>query len=80
MTKKTFISKLKVNYAGKNQLRLHKQIGEGELPDGRKCRLIMDNFGVFMEVKLGKDEWEHYQVTWMDLSKAIVDIIPKEDI
>ena len=77
---KTFTAKLKVIYAGKNKLRLHKQIGEGKMPDGRKCRLIMDNHGVFMEVSNKKDEWEHYWVSWMNLSEAIAHIIPTKKV
>jgi len=75
---KVYKAKLKVKYVGKNKLFLHEQIGEGILPDGRKCRLIMLNNAILMEVTLGKDEWEHYSVNWMDLSEAISSIIPKQ--
>lgn len=77
---KTFTAKLKVKYAGKNQFILHKQLGKGNLPDGRECRLIETNSGIYMEVKIGEEGWEHYEVTWMDISKAIADIIPKSEI
>lgn len=73
-----FETKLKVEYIGKDKLFLHREIGKGTMPDGRKCRLIMINSGVMMEVtnKSGKG-WKHFAFDWMDLSEAIVDVIPK---
>jgi len=36
MKEKVFETKLKVKYIGKNKYYLHKQRGEGTLPDGSK--------------------------------------------
>lgn len=71
-------AKLNVTYTGENKLVLHKEIGEGKLPDGRKCRLIQTNAGIHMQV-YGKDNkgWKTYSVSYMDLSKAISDVIPE---
>jgi len=73
---KSMIAKLKVEYIGKNKLFLHQEVGKGNLADGRECRLIMTDKGVVMQVTV-KNEWESYAVSWMDISKAIADIVPK---
>lgn len=74
-------AKLNVTYTGKDKMSLHKQIGEGKLPDGRKCRLIQDNAGIHMQVyDKDKDGWKTYSVSYMDLSKSISDIIPEIEV
>ena len=71
-------TQLEVKYTGKDKLYLHKEIGKGNLPDGRECRLIQTNSRIHMQVygKSGKG-WKDFTVSYMDLGKAISDIIPK---
>jgi len=70
---------MKITYEGEGKLFLHKEIGKGNLPDGRKCRLIQTNAGIHMEVypKDKKKDWKTFSVSYMELSKTIVDEIIK---
>ena len=69
---------MKVKYEGKGKMFLHQEIGKGTLPDERKCRLIQNNVGIYMQV-YDKNErnWKTFSVSYMDLSQAIVDEITK---
>lgn len=68
---------VEIKYLGEDKMFLHKQIGEGKLPDGRRCRIIMHDGGIVMQAysKNGKG-WKSYSISWMSLSKAIADTIP----
>lgn len=58
---------------------LHREIGKGTMPDGRECRLIMTDNGVYMQV-YPKDKgsmWKTFSLPWMELSEAIVSEIEK---
>ena len=70
---------MNVTYNGENKMCLHKQIGEGTTPNGRKCRLIQTNYGISMQVyNEGENNgWKSYGVSYMDLSKAIMSEIQK---
>ena len=49
------------------------------MPDGRECRLIQTNTGIHMEVypKDKKDDWKTFSVSYLELSKTIVEEITK---
>lgn len=70
---------MKVEYEGKGLMCLHQEIGKGQLPDGRKCRLIQTNSGIHMQVysKDKKEEWETFTVSYKDLGEAIAEEIVK---
>ena len=70
---------MNVTYSGEGKMFLHQEIGKGQMPDGRDCRLIQTNAGIHMEIypKDKKGDWKTFTVSYMDLSKAIVDEISK---
>lgn len=70
---------MKVEYIGEGKMFLHQEVGKGTLPDGRECRLVMTNNGVHMVVypKTKDSKWKTFSLSWMELSKAIVDEIEK---
>jgi hypothetical protein len=70
---------MKVTYTGEGQLMLHQEIGRGNLPDGRECRLIQTNYGIHMQVypKGKKNFWKTFTVSYFDLSAAMVEEIVK---
>jgi len=73
---------MNVTYQGEGKMFLHQEIGKGQMPDGRQCRLIQTNAGVHMQVypKDEKEKWKIFSVSYMDLSKAIVDEIAKIEV
>jgi len=70
---------VEVEYLGENKMFLHKGLGEGQIEDGRKARLIMTNAGVVMQVtdKKDRNKWRSFSVTWDKLSRAIAEAVPK---
>lgn len=70
---------MKVKYEGIGKMFLHKEIGEGQMPDGRRCRLIQTNQGIHMQVysKKDKNEWKTFSINYLDLGEAIVKEIQK---
>ena len=70
-------TKLNVTYGGKDKMFLHTEVGKGKMPDGRECRLIQTNGGLHLQVTNKDQSWQHFSVSWMDISKAISEVVPK---
>ena len=71
---------MEVTQQKEGALFLHTEIGKGQMPDGRECRLIQTNAGIHMQVYTkGKNNgnWKTFSVPYMELSKAIVEEIKK---
>ena len=70
---------MRLTYDGEGKFFLHQQIGKCEMPDGRKCRLLQTNAGIHMQVdsKTKAGKWETFSLSYMELSKVIVDEITK---
>ena len=67
----------------KGTMFLHKELGNGKMPDGRKVRLIQTNRGIHMQVypidkkETNKGNWDTYSLSYDELSQNMFQEIKK---